>query len=71
MARTELVRLAPEGIDVEYDEKGDVLCISFDPESAADDSELTENDVLLQYKGDKIVGLTILHFSGRKKRSES
>jgi uncharacterized protein YuzE len=60
MAKTELVKLAPEGIDIEYDEKGDVLYISFDPETAADDSELTENDVLLRYKGDKIVGLTIL-----------
>ena len=69
MAKTELVKLAPEGIDIEYDEKGDVLYISFDPETAADDSELTENDVLLRYKGDKIIGLTILHFSERKRKS--
>jgi len=39
---------------------GDVLYVSLDPETAADDSKLTENDVLLRYKGDKIVGLTIL-----------
>ena len=71
MAKTELVKLAPERIDVEYDEKGDVLYISFDPETAADDSELTENDVLLRYKGDRIIGLTILHFSERKRRSSS
>jgi uncharacterized protein YuzE len=69
MAKIELVRLAPEGIDIEYDEKGDVLYISFDPETAADDSELTQNDVLLRYKGDKIIGLTILHFSERKRKS--
>jgi len=48
MAKTELVKLAPERIDVEYDEEGDVLYISFDPETAADDSELTDNDVLLR-----------------------
>jgi len=30
---------------------------------------LTENDVLLRYKGDKIIGLTILHFSERKSGS--
>ncbi|MGB9022253.1 MAG: DUF2283 domain-containing protein [Candidatus Bathyarchaeia archaeon] len=71
MAKTELVKLAPEGIDIEWDEKGDVLYISFDPETAADDSELTENDVLLRYKGDKIIGLTILHFSERKRKRGS
>jgi uncharacterized protein YuzE len=69
MAKTELVKLAPKGIDIEWDEKGDVLYISFDPEAAADDSELTENDVLLRYKGDRIIGLTILHFSERKRGS--
>lgn len=71
MAKSELVKLAPEGIDIEYDEKGDVLYISFDSETAADDSELTENDVLLRYKDDKIIGLTILHFSERKRKSSS
>ena len=69
MAKTELVKLAPEGFDIEWVEKGDVLYISFDPEAAADDSELTENDVLLRYKGDRIIGLTILHFSERKRGS--
>jgi len=71
MAKSELVKLAPEGVDIEWDEKGDVLYISFDPETAADDSELTENDVLLRYKGDKIIGLTIMHFSERKSRTRT
>jgi uncharacterized protein YuzE len=71
MAKTELVKLAPEGVDVEYDEKGDVLYIAFSPDTVADDSELTENDVLLRYKGDRIIGLTILHFSERQKRHTS
>lgn len=70
MAKTELVKLAPETLDVEYDEKGDVLYIAFSPETVADDSELTENDVLLRYKGDKIIGLTILHFSERARKSK-
>ena len=46
-----------------------MLYIAFSPEAVADDSELTENDVLIRYKGDKIVGLTILHFSERQRKS--
>ena len=71
MAKTESVKLAPEKVDVEYDEKGDTLYVTFSPETVADDSELTENDVLLRYKGDRIIGLTILHFSERQKRTAS
>jgi uncharacterized protein YuzE len=71
LAKTAVVKLVPEKIDVEYDEKGDALYIAFSPETVADDSELTENDVLLRYKGDRIVGLTILHFSERQRRNAS
>jgi len=71
MAKTEQVKLSPELVDVEYDAKGDSLYISFSRDTVADDSELTENDVLIRYKGDKIIGLTILHFSERKKQGAS
>jgi uncharacterized protein YuzE len=67
MARTEQVKLTPERIDVEYDRRGDALYIAFSPDSIADDSELTDNDVLVRYKDDKIIGLTILRFSERRK----
>jgi len=65
------VKLAPERIDVEYDERGDALYIAFSPETVADDSELTDNDVLLRYKDNKIIGLTILRFSERQKRDST
>jgi len=71
MAKTEQVKLAPERIDVEYDEGGDALYIAFSPETIADDSELTDNDILLRYKDNKIIGLTILHFSKRQKRGST
>jgi len=70
MAKTDLVKLAPETLDVKSDEEGDVLYIAFSPETVPDDSELTENDVLLRYKDDKIIGLTILHFSERQRNSK-
>lgn len=50
MAKSEIVALSIEVVDVEYDEKADVLYISFSPDSQADDSELTENDVVIRYK---------------------
>jgi uncharacterized protein YuzE len=71
LAKTDSVKLAPEKVDVEYDEKGDTLYVTFSSETVADDSELTENDILLRYKGDRIIGLTILHFSERQKRIAS
>jgi len=33
MAKSEIVALSPEAIDVEYDEKADVLYISFSPDT--------------------------------------
>ncbi len=68
MAKTEQVKLTPDRIDVEYDAGGDALYIAFSPDTAADDSELTDNDVLVRYKDNKIIGLTVLHFSERQKK---
>jgi uncharacterized protein YuzE len=68
MAKTEQVRLTPEKIDVEYDERGDALYIAFGPDTVADESELTDNDVLVRYKDNEIIGLTVLHFSERRKK---
>lgn len=71
MAKGELVRLTPDRMDVEYDEKGDALYIAFSQDTLADDSELTNNDVLVRYKGNKIIGLTVLHFSERQRKASS
>ena len=48
-----------------YDAEADVLYINFKKPSHATDSELTENDVIVRYENDDIVGLTILHASKR------
>jgi uncharacterized protein YuzE len=44
-----------------YDAEADVLYINFKKPSHATDSELTDDDVILRYEGDAIVGITILH----------
>jgi len=66
MAKAELIR----NIEVDYDAKGDVLYISFGKPQEADDSDVTEEGVIIRLKEGKIVGLTILNASKRmpKKR---
>ena len=48
-----------------YYEQGDVLYISFDKPRPATDSELTDDDIILRYDGDDLIGITILHASKR------
>jgi uncharacterized protein YuzE len=48
-----------------YDAEADVLYINFKKPSHATDSELTDDDVIIRYEGDEIIGFTILHASKR------
>jgi len=48
-----------------YDPEADVLYINFKKPSHATDSELTEDDVIIRYEGEEIIGLTVLHASKR------
>jgi uncharacterized protein YuzE len=48
-----------------YDAEADVLYVNFKKPSHATDSELTDDDVIIRYRGEEIIGLTILHASER------
>ena len=48
-----------------YDAEADVLYVNFKKPSHADDSELTDDDVIIRYDQGQVVGLTILHASQR------
>jgi uncharacterized protein YuzE len=48
-----------------YDAEADVLYVNFKKPSHADDSELTDDDIIVRYEGDEVVGLTILHAGNR------
>ncbi len=50
---------------ISYDEEADVLYVTFRNPPTVTDSELTEDDVIVRYSGDDIVGYTILHASKR------
>ena len=60
------VKLAPQKyLWSSYDAEADVLYINFKKPSHATDSELTDDDIIIRYEEDHIVGLTILHASKR------
>jgi len=49
-----------------YDEEADVLYLNFKKPSRADDSELTDDDIIIRYEKGEIIGVTVLHASKRK-----
>lgn len=48
-----------------YDPDADVLYVHFKKPAHATDSDVTDDDVIVRYEGDEVVGLTILHASRR------
>jgi uncharacterized protein YuzE len=61
----ELLRLPSQQVWISYDAEADVLYLSFKRPSHADDTELTDDDVLIRYRQGEVVGVTILHASRR------
>jgi len=64
-ATPHLLRFPKNKLWIDYDKEADVLYISFDRPQKATDSEMLDNGVLLRYKSDKLVGMTILEASKR------
>ncbi len=60
------VKHSPQGfLWSSYDSEADVLYINFKKPSHATDSELTDDDIIIHYEGEYIIGFTILHASKR------
>jgi uncharacterized protein YuzE len=69
----EIMNLTPQLVNIpfrnvwsSYDEEADVLYLNFKKPSHADDSELTDDDVIIRYEKEDVVGITILNASKRK-----
>ncbi|MCI2429994.1 DUF2283 domain-containing protein [Candidatus Acetothermia bacterium] len=69
----EILSLAPRLLNIpykriwySYDEEADVLYLNFKKPSHADDSELTDDDILIRYEKGEVVGITVLHASTRR-----
>jgi uncharacterized protein YuzE len=61
-----LLQIPHKRIWVAYDEEADVLYVNFKKPSHADDSELTDDDIIIRYEKEQVVGITILNASKRK-----
>ena len=68
-----ILTLVPELLEVpysriwtSYDKEADVLYINFKKPSHADDSEITDEDIIIRYEKGEILGITILNASRRK-----
>lgn len=57
MAKTSLI----EQTKLSYDADGDVLYISFGDPQPSDDSDLTDEGIVIRLRDGRIVGLTILN----------
>ena len=61
-----ILALVPELLEVpypriwtSYDKEADVLYINFKKPSHADDSELTDDDIIIRYEKGEIIGFTV------------
>lgn len=57
---------APErNVWLSYDAEADVLYINFKHPGIADDSELRDDDIIVRYEGESVIGYTVLNASKR------
>ncbi len=60
------IKDAPQNnVWLSYDAEADVLYINFHKSAQATDSELTDDDIIVRYDGDEVIGITVLHASQR------
>ena len=64
------VNRAPQhAVWITYDDEADTLYINFKKPSHATDSELTDEDVIIRYEGETVIGFTVLHASKRLQKT--
>lgn len=64
-AISHILKLPETKMWIDYDKEADVLYISFKRPQKATDSEMLKNGILLRYKDDELVGITIMDASKR------
>jgi uncharacterized protein YuzE len=64
-ATPHLLKFPEKKMWIDYDQEADVLYISFKRPQKATDSKMLDNGILLRYKEDKLVGITVLDASKR------
>lgn len=64
-AVSHLVQLPKTHMWLDYDEAADVLYLHFEDKPSSTHSEMRDDGVILDYKGRRLVGVTILEASQR------
>lgn len=64
----ESLEIPPNRIWITHDKIAAVLYTNFKKPNHADDSELTDTDVIIRYEREEIIGITVLNTSKRKIR---
>ena len=64
-AVSHLVQLPQRQLRLDYDEAADVLYVHFADKASSTYSEMRDDGVMLDYKGNDLVGVTILEASRR------
>jgi uncharacterized protein YuzE len=62
---TSFVRLPTTKLWLDYDAEVDVLYVHFEEKPASTHSEMTDDGIILDYRDDTLVGLTLLEASQR------
>lgn len=62
---SDLLNLPFNNVWTNYDKEADVLYMNFKKPAVADDSELTDDNIIIRYEGKEIIGITILNASKR------
>jgi uncharacterized protein YuzE len=64
-ATTSLIKLPQSRMWLDYDAEVDVLSVHFEDEPTSTHSEMRDDGIILDYRDERIVGLTILEASHR------
>lgn len=64
-ATAHLLQLSRSKMWLDYDQLADVLYLHFEEPPASTHSEMREDGIIVDYRGNQIVGLTILEASTR------
>jgi len=60
-----LVKIPKTKMWLDYDAEADVLYVHFEPQPNSNHSEMRDDGIILDYKDNRLVGLTVLEASRR------
>lgn len=62
----QLLKIPFQSIWTFYDKESDVLYINFKKPAHADDSEITDDDIIVRYENGQVIGITVLNASKKR-----